>query len=96
MFAPLTEKQIAEIVRIQLSGIKRMLADNGVKLEVTDRALDFIALEGYDPQFGARPVKRAIQRNILNDLSKELISGQLNRDNPIVVDYQDNKLIFRN
>ena len=96
MFAPLTEKQIAEIVRIQLSGIKRMLADNGVKLEVTDRALDFIALEGYDPQFGARPVKRAIQRNILNDLSKELISGQLNRDNPIVVDYRDNKLIFKN
>lgn len=96
MFSPLNEKQIAEIVQIQLNAIIKMLAENGVKLQVTANALEFIADEGYDPQFGARPVKRAIQRYILNDLSKELISGKVNNDKPIIVDYLDNKLIFSN
>ena len=96
MFAPLNEAQIAEIVKIQLNGVKKMLAENGVKLEVTDRALDFVSSEGYDPQFGARPVKRAIQRYILNDLSKQLISGNVNSEKPIIVDYVDNKLMFNN
>ncbi|MHB9056324.1 MAG: ATP-dependent chaperone ClpB [Paludibacteraceae bacterium] len=96
MFSPLNEKQIAEIVQIQLNAITKMLAENGVKLQVADNALEFIADEGYDPQFGARPVKRAIQRYILNDLSKELISGKVNNDKPIIVDYLDNKLIFNN
>ncbi|HHT22441.1 MAG TPA: ATP-dependent chaperone ClpB [Bacteroidales bacterium] len=96
MFTPLNEAQIAEIVEIQLNHIIDMLAENGVKLEVSKEALQFIAHEGYDPQFGARPVKRAIQRFILNDLSKELISGNVDNDRPIVVDYQDDKLVFRN
>ncbi len=96
MFTPLNEAQIAEIVEIQLNHIIGMLAENGVKLEVSKEALQFIAHEGYDPQFGARPVKRAIQRFILNDLSKELISGNVDNDRPIVVDYQDDKLVFRN
>ena len=96
MFAPLNEKQIDEIVKIQLNNISNMLADNGVRLQVTDRALEFIAREGYDPQFGARPVKRAIQRYILNDLSKEIISGKLDNEKVITVDYRDNKLVFTN
>lgn len=96
MFAPLNEKQIAEIVKIQLNNISNMLADNGVRLQVTERALEFIAREGYDPQFGARPVKRAIQRYILNDLSKEIISGKLDNEKVITVDYRDNKLVFTN
>ena len=96
MFAPLNEKQIAEIVKIQLNNISNMLADNGVRVQVTDRALEFISREGYDPQFGARPVKRAIQRYILNDLSKEIISGKLDNEKIITVDYRDNKLVFTN
>lgn len=96
MFAPLNEKQIDEIVKIQLNNITNMLADNGVRLQVTDRALEFISREGYDPQFGARPVKRAIQRYILNDLSKEIISGKLDNEKVITVDYRDNKLVFTN
>lgn len=96
MFAPLNEKQIDEIVKIQLNNISNMLADNGVRLQVTDRALEFISREGYDPQFGARPVKRAIQRYILNDLSKEIISGKLDNEKVITVDYRDNKLVFTN
>ena len=96
MFAPLNEKQIAEIVKIQLNNISNMLADNGVRVQVTDRALEFISREGYDPQFGARPVKRAIQRYILNDLSKEIISGKLDNEKVITVDYRDNKLVFTN
>ena len=96
MFAPLNEKQIDEIVKIQLNNISNMLADNGVRLQVTERALEFIAREGYDPQFGARPVKRAIQRYILNDLSKEIISGKLDNEKIITVDYRDNKLVFTN
>ena len=96
MFAPLNEKQIAEIVKIQLNNISNMLADNGVRVQVTERALEFIAREGYDPQFGARPVKRAIQRYILNDLSKEIISGKLDNEKIITVDYRDNKLVFTN
>ena len=96
MFAPLDEAQITEIVKMQLNGIKNMLAENGVKLEITEKALEFIAAEGYDPQFGARPVKRAIQRYVLNDLSKELISGKVNNEKPIVVDYMDGKIRFSN
>ena len=96
MFSPLSEKEIAEIVRIQLNNVIKMLAENGVRLDVTDSALAFIAAEGYDPQFGARPVKRAIQRYILNDLSKELISGKIDNKHPIVVDYKNNELVFGN
>ena len=96
MFTPLDESQITEIVKMQLNGIKNMLAENGVKLEITEKALEFIAAEGYDPQFGARPVKRAIQRYVLNDLSKELISGKVNNEQPIIVDCINGKIIFSN
>lgn len=96
MFAPLDEKQIREIVQIQLNGVQKMLAENGVVLEITENALKFISEEGYDPQFGARPVKRAIQRYVLNDLSKSIIGGGVKNDQPITVDYQNNQITFSN
>ncbi len=96
MFAPLNESQIEEIVWMQLSLIQKTLLGNGVKLELTEKAIHFIAAEGFDPQFGARPVKRAIQKYVLNDLSKELISGKVQNDQTIVVDYDGEGLFFRN
>ncbi|MFV0390299.1 MAG: ATP-dependent chaperone ClpB [Paludibacteraceae bacterium] len=96
MFSPLDKEQITEIVKIQLDNVIRMLAENGVQLKISEKALEFLSSEGFDPQFGARPVKRAIQRFILNDLSKELISGQIDKSRPIVVDYENNNLIFKN
>ena len=96
MFAPLNETQIEEIVRLQISIIQKTLAGNGVKLELTEAAVQFIAAEGFDPQFGARPVKRAIQKFVLNDLSKQLIGGTVHSDQTIVVDYDGERLVFRN
>jgi len=96
MFAPLDESQIMEIVKMQLYAVKNMLAENGIILEITDRAMEFISAEGYDPQFGARPVKRAIQKYVLNDLSKELISGKVNSEKPVVVDCVDGRIVFGN
>jgi len=94
MFAPLNITQIEEIVRLQMRGVQQMVQQNGIKLEVTDSALNLIANLGFDPQFGARPVKRAIQKYVLNDLSKELISGKVHQDQTIVVDTDENGLIF--
>ncbi|MGC3977198.1 MAG: ATP-dependent chaperone ClpB [Paludibacteraceae bacterium] len=96
MFAPLNEQQIREIVQIQLNGVKKMLVENGIKLEIAENALKFISEEGYDPQFGARPVKRAIQRYVLNDLSKAIISGNVRNDKPIVVTYNGDQIQFNN
>jgi ATP-dependent Clp protease ATP-binding subunit ClpB len=96
MFAPLNESQIEEIVRLQISIIQKTLVGNGVDLELTEDAVHFIADEGFDPQFGARPVKRAIQKYVLNDLSKQLIAGEVQNNQKIIVDYNGEKLIFRN
>ena len=96
MFAPLDESQIMEIVKMQLYAVKNMLAENGINLKITDRAMEFISAEGYDPQFGARPVKRAIQKYVLNDLSKELISGKVNSEKPVLVDCVDGRIVFGN
>ena len=96
MFTPLNEKEIREIVGLQLNGVKKMLAQNGVTLEFTDEALNLIANKGYDPQFGARPVERVIQRMVLNELSKELLSGHVNRERPIVIDRVGDGLVFKN
>ena len=94
MFAPLNITQIEEIVRLQMRGVQQMVQQNGIKLEVSESALSLIANLGFDPQFGARPVKRAIQKYVLNDLSKELISGKVHSDQTIVVDTNENGLIF--
>ena len=96
MFTPLNEEEIRQIVSLQLNGVKKMLAENGITLAFTDAALDFISHEGYDPQFGARPVKRVIQRYVLNELSKEILSGHVNRENAITIDREGDKLIFKN
>jgi ATP-dependent Clp protease ATP-binding subunit ClpB len=96
MFSPLDEAEILSIVKIQVDSILRMLKGNGVTLNISDEALKFIAEEGYDPQFGARPVKRVIQRRLLNELSKKLISQTVQRDKPIGIDVKDGELIFEN
>ena len=96
MFLPLTEKEIKEIVLLQIKGVEKMLAGNGVELKLTDAAIDFIAQAGYDPEFGARPVKRAIQRYLLNDLSKKLLSQEVARDKAIIVDVAGDGLSFHN
>ena len=96
MFQPLNKNEIEQIVRLQINGIKKMLEENGVTLQMSDQAVDFIATAGYDPEFGARPVKRAIQRYLLNDLSKKLLSQEVDRTKPIIVERNSEGLIFRN
>ena len=96
MFLPLNREQIEQIVQLQINGIQRMLADNGVTLQLTDAAIAFLASAGYDPEFGARPVKRAIQRYLLNDLSKKLLAQEVDRTRPIVVEAAGDGLKFHN
>ena len=96
MFLPLNKEEIEQIVMLQIGGIKNMLADNGITLQMTDEAIRFIADTGYDPEIGARPVKRAIQRYLLNDLSKKLLSQEVDRSKPIIVETAGDGLIFRN
>ena len=96
MFTPLTESEIKQIVKLQIDGVSRMLEKNGVHLEVTDKCLDFLAQEGYDPEFGARPVKRIIHKMILNQLSKDILAQRVNRDKPIIIDYDGSQLVFKN
>lgn len=96
MFLPLTETEIRQIVLLQIKGVQKMLAENGVELEMTDAALSFLSQVGYDPEFGARPVKRAIQRYLLNDLSKKLLSQEVDRSKAIIVDSNGDGLVFRN
>ena len=96
MFTPLDETEIREIVQLQLNGLKKQLAENGVDLQFSDAAVSFISEEGYDPQFGARPVKRVIQRHVLNPLSKDILAGKINHNQPIEIDVTDNELVFKN
>ena len=95
-FQPLTREQIADVVRLQIRKVQEMLEPQGFKLEVTPQAIDYLAQEGYDPEFGARPVKRAIQQLVLNDLSKKLLAGEVSHEKPIVVDDFGDGLVFRN
>ena len=98
MFLPLTEKEIKQIVVLQIKSVQKMLSGNGVELVLTDAAIDFLANAGYDPEFGARPVKRAIQHYLLNDLSKKLLSQEVDRNKPITIDADTTQsgLVFRN
>ena len=96
MFSPLSSDEIKQIVRLQINSVKRMLKNSDVELDVTDEAVARIAQEGYDPEFGARPVKRVIQRCVLNELSKQLIADKVDRTKPIVVDVKNGELEFRN
>ncbi len=96
LFTPLDKKEIQEIVDLQVNSVRKMLAANGVKLEVTRPALELLAEDGYDPEFGARPVKRTIQRLVLNQLSKDILAQKVNRDKPIKIDVKDDQLVFSN
>ena len=96
MFTPLNEKEIEQIVRLQTTSVATLLHESDITLEVTDAAIQFIAQAGFDPEFGARPIKRAIQRYLLNDLSKQLLAGAIDKTKPIKVDSQDGMLTFSN
>ena len=95
-FKPLSESEILHIVELQIQGVTRMLAESGISMELTTGALQFLARQGFDPQYGARPVKRAIQHYLLNDLSKQILAGTVSRDSHIVVDEKDGALVFGN
>ena len=96
MFTPLSKKEILEIVELQVRSVKKMLQTNGITLEVTPAALDLLAEDGYDPEFGARPVKRTIQRLVLNQLSKDILAQKVDREHPITIDVRDGELVFVN
>ena len=96
MFTPLTEQEIRQIVGLQLKGIERMAAANGIALQFSDAAVAYLAEKGYDPQFGARPVKRAIQELVLNELSKQILSGKIDRGHAVKVDFREGQLVFGN
>ena len=95
-FKSLTQQQIADVVRLQLANVEKMLGEQEIRLEATPQAIAYLAQEGYDPDFGARPVKRAIQRLVLNELSKRLLAGDVNREKPIIIDEFGDGLVFRN
>jgi ATP-dependent Clp protease ATP-binding subunit ClpB len=96
MFTPLTSANIAQIVSFQLKSVTKMLAQQGIVMDATPEAIVYLSEKGYDPQFGARPVKRVIQREVLNELSKEILSGKITADSIILIDAFDGKLVFRN
>ena len=96
MFTPLDKKEILEIVNIQVKSVQKMLASNGITLNVTKEALDLLAEDGYDPEFGARPVKRTIQRMVLNQLSKDILAQKVDREHPITIDREGDELVFKN
>jgi ATP-dependent Clp protease ATP-binding subunit ClpB len=96
MFTPLTQKNIAQIVSMQLKMVTKMLAQQNITMDATPEAIDYLTDKGYDPQFGARPVKRVIQRDVLNKLSKEILAGNIKTDSIILLDSFDGELVFRN
>jgi ATP-dependent Clp protease ATP-binding subunit ClpB len=96
MFQPLMRSEIKSIVKIQLDNLKKMLESNHIELQFTDYLLDYLAEQGYDPQFGARPLKRLIQKQIVNQLSKKILAGDIDRSHPVLVDVFDNVVVFRN
>lgn len=96
MFKPLTKEEISEIVRLQFLDLQKMLDKNQIKIEASDEAIEFIANAGFDPQFGARPVKRVIQKNILNELSKMILASKVSKDSTISIILKDNELQFVN
>ncbi|MDD4458816.1 MAG: AAA family ATPase, partial [Proteiniphilum sp.] len=96
MFAPLREEEITQIVRLQLEGVRRMLHENGIELRYSEEAVKSISQAGFDPEFGARPVKRVIQRKVLNQLSKDLLAGTVDKSQPITIDAIDDTVFFKN
>ena len=96
MFTPLTRDEITDIVKLQFKALQNTLTELGITLEASEEALDWLAQLGYDPQFGARPLKRVIQKKILNELSKQILAGKIDRDSKIKLDMFDNNFVFLN
>lgn len=96
MFTPLNQEDITEIVKLQLEQLKKMLAKQHITIDATDEAINYLASRGYDPQYGARPIKRVIQKELLNSLSKELLSGNVKADSIVLIDSFNDGLVFRN
>jgi ATP-dependent Clp protease ATP-binding subunit ClpB len=96
MFTPLTSENIKEIVGLQMKSVSRMLAQQNITLDATPEAIDYLSKKGYDPDFGARPVKRVIQKEVMNALSKQILSGTVMTDSIILLDSFDGQLVFRN
>jgi len=96
MFKPLMRKEITGIVQIQLSNLKKLVAENGIDLRFSNYALEYLAEQGFDPQFGARPLKRLIQKEIINPLSKRILAGDIDKTKPVMVDVFDGVVVFRN
>jgi ATP-dependent Clp protease ATP-binding subunit ClpB len=94
MFRPLSQDQIREIVVIQLNNVRKVLEGNNFGLDVSDKAIDWLSRHGYDPQLGARPVKRLIQKEVINELSKEIISGKIQKESTVIVDVEKDCLVF--
>jgi len=96
MFQPLLKKEIMGIVKIQLENLKRLVLQSGIQLQFSNYALEFLADQGFDPQFGARPLKRLIQKEIVNQLSRRILAGDIDKSKPVLVDVFDNTVVFRN
>ena len=96
MFTPLNRDELRDIVSLQFKGVQTTLSEMGIEIEASDEALDWLSQLGYDPQFGARPLKRVIQKRILNELSKEILSGKIDKDSKIKLDVFDNQFVFLN
>jgi len=96
MFTPLNKVEIEQIVRLQLNGLIKMLKEKEIQIEYTEDLVEALADKGFDPQFGARPVKRVIQKDVLNELSKEILSGKITATSHILLDAFDDKIVFRN
>jgi ATP-dependent Clp protease ATP-binding subunit ClpB len=96
MFTPLNRDELRDIVSLQFKGVQTTLAEMGIEIEASEEALDWLSQLGYDPQFGARPLKRVIQKRILNELSKEILSGKIDKDSKIKLDVFNNQFVFLN
>jgi ATP-dependent Clp protease ATP-binding subunit ClpB len=96
MFQPLLKNEIRGIIKIQLQGLKNLVAQSGINVEFSNYAIDYLAEHGYDPQFGARPLKRLIQKEIVNQLSKKILSGEVDKTKTVLLDVFDNTVVFRN
>ncbi len=96
LFQPLLRNEIKGIIHIQLNNLKKLVAETGIELVIMDYAIDFLAEQGFDPQFGARPLKRLIQKEIVNQLSRKILAGEIDRSRPVLVDVFDGVVVFRN
>ena len=96
MFTPLSREDIRQVVRLQLDHVRSMLAAQHIEIDATEEAVEYLADKGFDPQYGARPIKRVIQKEVLNKLSKELLRGSIRTDGVVLIDSFENELVFRN